>query len=346
MNFAVNYLQTNPKAKPEQLKAELRSHLQELRSNGEKISKADINRASAQSNEIFKAASEQIKANMMSKVTPKAEKAVASVNASQAAAAYPKYNDHLKADHHYFDYNAMSKKARQNRHKRTMADAKSAFAGDEYMNFLKERHPKLYEEMHTPAAPSNNQNKKAMRESADAYVSSKKRKEMKKEAEIVSQKEHKQRVLRNNPKDKTIRKARANGKYCTSQGIQTKEAKRWFNPVNKQLDGSISVKINDEPNSVLKAMKEFYSNLEAKAASHNTPSVSKPVSSASPVTTAVSNASDAVKDAAKDAAKNIKSGKSGGRAGWIAAGVVGLASALGLMMSGSKEEKNDFNEAA
>ena len=102
MNFAVNYLQTNPKAKPEQLKAELRSHLQELRSNGEKISKADINRASAQSNEIFKAASEQIKANMMSKVTPKAEKAVASVNASQAAAAAEPAAAQLEAEQSAF----------------------------------------------------------------------------------------------------------------------------------------------------------------------------------------------------------------------------------------------------
>ncbi len=333
INFAVNYLQTNPKAKPEQLQVELRNHLQELRKKGVKISKGEIAQANAQIEEIYKAASEQLKANLKAKVTPQTKNAVSSVNSAHAAAVYPKYNDHLKTDHHYFNYNSMSKKARHNLHKKTMSDAKSAFGGDEYIDFLKEHHPELYEEMHTPAKPSNNQNKKAMRENSDAYVSSTKRKKMKKEAETASQTEHKQRMLRNNSKDKKIRKARANSQYCTSQGIMTKKAKRVFNSVKNHLDGSINVRINDEPNSVLKAMKQFYSNLEAD--SHNKPSASS----------SVSNAANTAVNSAKDAVKNMKS-NGGGKAGWIAAGVVALASALGLMMSGSKAEKNHFNEAA
>ena len=58
INFAVNYLQTNPKAKPEQLQVELRNHLQELRKKGVKISKGEIAQANAQIEEIYKAASQ------------------------------------------------------------------------------------------------------------------------------------------------------------------------------------------------------------------------------------------------------------------------------------------------
>lgn len=118
INFAVNYLQTNPKAKPEQLQVELRNHLQELRKKGVKISKGEIAQANAQIEEIYKAASEQLKANLKAKVTPQTKNAVSSVNSAHAAAVYPKYNDHLKTDHHYFDYNSMSKKARHNLHKK------------------------------------------------------------------------------------------------------------------------------------------------------------------------------------------------------------------------------------
>ncbi len=353
MNFALNYLQSNPEATEQQLQAALKNHLQELKKNGAKISKKQITQANAQIGELYKAASEQIKANLMPRVTPVAQEAIASINTSNAVSTYQDYQGHInpKAYHHYDNLISQSKKAKRGHLKKTRSDAKAAFGGDEYIEFLRKHHPDLYEEMQKeatqtpPAVISNNQNKREARQGDDAYISSKKRKQMKKEAEIASQTEHKKRVLRNNPKDKKIRKARANAHYCTSQGIMTKKAKNVFNSVERQLDGELNIRINEEPNRVLKAMKKFYSDLEAKAVSEHKPSVSTPVSSSSTVTTEVSN----VVDAAKNSAKNLKSSKvSGGKIGLIVAGVVGLASALGFMLSGSdsKEEKKDFNEAA
>lgn len=318
-NFAKQYLKNNPQATEQDLQVGLRNHLQELKKNGVKISDKQIAQANATVGDLYKVASAEIKASLATQATPKTGEVVSELNSRQARVSYPAYNAHLEADHHYDEISKMGKRARKRLHNRNMADARAAFAGEEYMNYLKEHNPKLYKEeleaQKSLETPSNNQNKKVA--NAD-YQSSKKRKTAKKEAERNSQIEH--NSSRNN-------KINRNKKYCTSQGIMTKPAKRKFQAVSESLNGNINVSIHEEPNPILKQMKEFYQKLETVAKTQ------KEVST------------EAIETAVKET-------KGKGKIGWIAGfGSVVLA-LTGILLATKKEPpkdeqlKDDLNEVA
>ena len=258
-NFAKQYLKNNPQATEQDLQVGLKNHLQELKKNGARISDKQIAQANATVGDLYKATSAEIKASLATEATPKTGEVVSELNSRQARVAYPAHNAHLEADHHYDEISKMGKRARKRLHNRNMADARAAFAGEEYMNYLKEHNSKLYKEeleaQNSLETPSNNQNKKVA--NAD-YQSSKKRKTAKKEAEIKSQIEHKKA---RRPKDKSLR----NKRYCTSQGIMTNQARKRFNEVAGKSTGKINISINEEPNSILKKMKEYYQKLEPVA---------------------------------------------------------------------------------
>lgn len=296
-DFAKNYLTQNPTATQENLQCEVRNYLQELRQNGTKISKNQIAQVNAQIGDIYKATADEIKASFSPVVTKKTETAVKSLNNAQAPATYPSagWVTDKKADIHYDEFNGLSKKARQNLHKRNMADAKAAFADERFAEPVVE-------------TPSNNQNKKAA--NAD-YQSSKKQKQAKKQAEIKSQNEHKQNLP---IKDKKVRKTKANLRYCTSNGIMTSDARKHFNRIAEGLNGKFTVSVNDAPNSTLQKMNEYYRELEVKLSA---PVNVKPVTTPKPPVEVVTEVVSKTK------------GK-GGKIGWIAAGVAAVLGIAGV----------------
>lgn len=324
-DIAKSYLTNNPKATPQDLQVVLRNQLQQLKQGGAKISDKKIAQVCAQATDIHKATSEQLKAVLTPTVTPKAQAATEGLRKAQAAKAYQQagWVTDVKADRHYDEFNGLSKKARQNLHKRNIADAKTAFADERFAE------PKV-------ETISNNQAKKA--ENAE-YQSAKKQKQAKKQAEIKSQAEHKaQRPIKN----KKIRKARNNARYCTSQGIMTQDARKAFKNATAGLDGTIKVTVNDAPNSTLQRMSDYYRLLEAK-----NPVAQKPVAAPKmKLPQGYSTVSKPIKlnlgtkaaEVATEAATKLK-GK-GGKIGWIAAGLAAVAGAAGLFGSKKPDEIN------
>ena len=329
VDFARNYMRSNPNATEHDLQVGLRNHLQELKKNGEKISKKQIAQASANTGELYKVTSSEIKATLLPNVSATTEKAVNGLNAQQARASYPKYNAHLAADHHYEDLTGLSKKARTNLHKRNLADGKAAFGGDTYQEWLKENHPELVES-ETPAPVSNKQNKKEVNTD---YQSSKKRKAAKKQAEVKSQEAH-----RNSRPTKAAR----NAEYCTSQGIMTKPPKKQYDSVSRALDGSINISINEEANSTLKKMKEYYQGLEAAVPTPKTSVPTPKTQVLKPKTTTPT--SSTVEQVVKSVEKELKGGK---LVAWVTAigvGVMGLVGIANMLKKASPEK--EMNEVA
>lgn len=301
--FLHEYLKNNKKATEQDCQTAVRSHLQDLKKNGAKISDKKIVQASAQVTELYKA-------NVMTKPTKMSAKAVKSLNTSQAVHNYPKYNAHLAADHHYDEFHQLGKKARKRLHQKNMDDAKAAFSQLEVQDLPK-------------AELSNSQNKKLMRESEDAYISSKKRKQLKKEAEAPSQAEHKAQRLRNNPKDKVLRKAKGNAEYCTSQGIMTKNARKIFKNISEKLDGKFV--ITEKPNLELKTLNDYYRSLESTSA---------------PVTIEIPKPKANVQGAVETVTTaGTKAAKAGGKAGWLFAGFAAMTALGAALISSDKKEQ-------
>ena len=327
-DFARNYMRSNPNATEQDLQVGLRNHLQELKKNGEKISNKQIAQTNANVGELYKATSAEIKGAWLPNISATTENAVHWLNTQQAHVSYPKYNAHLAADHHYEDLTVLSKKARTNLHKRNFADAKAAFGGDAYQEWLKENHPELVEP-ETTKSVSNKQNKK---EANANYQSSEKRKAAKKQAEIKSQEEH-----RNSRSTKTTR----NAEYCTSQGVMTKPAKKQYNSVGRTLDGSINISINEEANSTLKKMKEYYQGLEA-AVSTPKSTVSTPKPSV-PKPKTITSTGSTVEQVVKSVEKELK----GNGLAWVTAigvGVMGLVGIANMLKKDSHQK--EMNEVA
>lgn len=308
--FVHEYLKNNKKATEQDCQAAVRSHLQELKKNGAKISDKKIVQASAQVTELYKA-------NFMTQPTKTAVKAVQSLNTSQAAHNYPKYNAHLASDHHYDEFHKLGKKAKKRLHQKNMNDAKAAFSQLEVENLPQ-------------TEPSNNQNKKLMRESKDAYISSKKRKQMKKEAEAASQAEHKAQRLRNNPKDKALRKAKGNAEYCTSQGIMTKNARKIFKNISQKLDGKFI--LTEKPNLELQALNDYYRSLESTSA----PVITKTQKPILEIPKPKANVHGAVETATT---AGTKAAKTGGKAGWLFAGFAAMTALGAALISSDKKEQ-------
>lgn len=308
--FVHEYLKNNKKATEQDCQAAVRSHLQELKKNGAKISDKKIVQASAQVTELYKA-------NFMTQPTKTAVKAVQSLNTSQAAHNYPKYNAHLASDHHYDEFHKLGKKAKKRLHQKNMNDAKAAFSQLEVENLPQ-------------TEPSNNQNKKLMRESKDAYISSKKRKQMKKEAEAASQAEHKAQRLRNNSKDKALRKAKGNAEYCTSQGIMTKNARKIFKNISQKLDGKFI--LTEKPNLELQALNDYYRSLESTSA----PVITKTQKPILEIPKPKANVHGAVETATT---AGTKAAKTGGKAGWLFAGFAAMTALGAALISSDKKEQ-------
>lgn len=316
-----------PETTPQDLQVEVRNRLQELKRNGAKISDKKIAQVCAQVPEIHKATLEQIKANTVAAATPKAQTAVKTLNNAQAATAYQHagWVADVKADRHYNELGNMSKKARRNLYKRNMADAKAAFADERFAE------PKL-------ETASNNQAKK---QANAEYQSSKKQKAAKKQAEIKSQAEHNaQKPIKN----KKIRKARNNARYCTSQGIMTQDARKAFRNVSKDLDGRINLTVKDTPNQTLQKMADYYRNLEASSVAapvapkvqlpEGYSTITKPFKINLPK--AAETAAPKATEAVAETATKLK-GK-GGKIGWIAAGLAALVGGASLLGSKKPEE--------
>lgn len=317
--FVQEYLKKNKKATESECQAAVRSHLQDLKKNGAKISDKKIVQASAQVTELYKA-------NVMTKPTKTTVKSVQSLNTSQAVHNYPKYNAHLASDRHYDEFHQLGKKARKRLHQKNMDDAKAAFSQLEVQD-LKQ------------TELSNSQNKKLMRESEDAYISSKKRKQLKKEAEAASQAEHKAQRLRNNPKDKVLRKAKGNAEYCTSQGIMTKKARKIFKNISQQLDGNFTVNVNEKPNLELKVLNDYYRSLESTSAPVTT-EILKPKTEIPKPKANVQGAVETVTTAGKKAYSSVsKAGKAGGKAGWLFAGFAAMTALGAALISSDKKEQ-------
>ena len=317
--FVQEYLKKNKKATESECQAAVRSHLQDLKKNGAKISDKKIVQASAQVTELYKA-------NVMTKPTKTTVKSVQSLNTSQAVHNYPKYNAHLASDRHYDEFHQLGKKARKRLHQKNMDDAKAAFSQLEVQDLPK-------------AELSNSQNKKLMRESEEAYINSKKRKQLKKEAEAVSQAEHKAQRLKNNLKYKVFRKAKGNVEYCTSQGIMTKKARKIFKNISQQLDGNFTVNVNEKPNLELKVLNDYYRSLESTSAPVTT-EIPKPKTEIPKPKANVQGAVETVTTAGKKAYSSVsKAGKAGGKAGWLFAGFAAMTALGAALISSDKKEQ-------
>lgn len=321
--FVQEYLKKNKKATESECQAAVRSHLQDLKKNGAKISDKKIVQASAQVTELYKA-------NVMTKPTKTTVKSVQSLNTSQAVHNYPKYNAHLASDRHYDEFHQLGKKARKRLHQKNMDDAKAAFSQLEVQDLPK-------------AELSNSQNKKLMRESEEAYINSKKRKQLKKEAEAVSQAEHKAQRLKNNLKDKVFRKAKGNVEYCTSQGIMTKKARKIFKNISQQLDGNFTVNVNEKPNLELKALNDYYRSLESTSVPVITETPKPTFETPKPKTEIPkpkANVQAAVDKLITAGSKgDTKLPKASGKAGWLFAGFAAMTAIGAALMSSDKTEQ-------
>ena len=196
-NYVNGYLKQNPKATQEQVLAAIRNDLQLAKNEGIKVSQKQMAQIQANVPSAYKVATENLQANFVKQVTPQAQEAVEKLNAqaatkqtaqvATAATAKPKKfkNPITAADRHYDSFNIMTKDGRRRLHKRNMADAKAAFSGNEYMEYLRKNNPELYKQeleiQKQNKKISNNQIKRELKKSPEAYVSSKKQKIQKKQ---------------------------------------------------------------------------------------------------------------------------------------------------------------------
>ena len=196
-NYVNGYLKQNPKATQEQVLAAIRNELQLAKNEGIKVSQKQMAQIQANVPSAYKVATENLQANFVKQVTPQAQEAVEKLNAqaatkqtaqvATAATAKPKKfkNPNTAVDRYYDSYNKMTKDGRRRLHKRNMADAKAAFSGNEYMEYLRKNNPELYKQeleiQKQNKKISNNQIKRELKKSPEAYVSSKKQKIQKKQ---------------------------------------------------------------------------------------------------------------------------------------------------------------------
>ena len=303
-NFAVDYMKKNPKASKDQLQAAVRWHLQELTSQGEKISKKAMNAAVIDAVTVYDIPSEKIKANF----TP-----IKNKNLDEAKKYF---KEKTAADRYYYEQNQMGNLARKRKTSEQRNMVKDAFTSDDYLEVLKRNNPSEYEKeialRNAPKPKSNNANKK---EANADYQSSKKRKLAKKQAEIQSQQKHK--AYRST-------KMSRNAEYLTSQGMMTKEGKKLYQKIKSHQI------IADAPwKSAQESAKVFMENGFAPIIESDGKQL-EPVSdvietvvndTASEVKTIVSDAAENVKTAAGNAGKKASKGKWG----WILGGAAAIA---------------------
>lgn len=341
--FAIDYLKKNPKATEADVQVATRNRFQG------KVSRSALTRLQSTVSEVYSLNSEQARANFRPVETPTVKRAAKIFNTNSAYRYYQELDN-------------MSVKAKHQRHLRNLQDAKSAFGSEEYLQVLKRNNPDEYarelarlEEQNKPVQ-SNNAGKQ---ESNADYLSSKKKKAAKKDAEIKSHNEAQTRRMRRT-------KAARNAEYCTSQGIMTNKARKIYDRVSNQLDGSITVEVNSPtPRSAEEVMKFYIEKglapledvkptpvpTKADVAVPTEEVATSPVTKSSSTTTpsvtsrtgsTAENVSNAGKKAAKEAAKK------GGKWGWIIGGAAALtAAAIGYKMYNDKQvQKQNLNLSA
>ena len=212
--FASNYVKANPQATEDQVQNATRNHLLELQARGEKVPAKKLAQVSSTVSGVYAqrnipvAVQNTQEALAVRQPNPKVETATNKMSAKIATKQYTSAD----AGKYYYQNSSLSKNARHNLHERTLKDVKSAFGGDEYMEFLRQNHPELIQE--EPKPISNKQNKKHA--NAD-YQSSKKVKQAKKQAEVRSKEEHAKVRAKNT-------RPQRNAEYCTKNGIMSTEA--------------------------------------------------------------------------------------------------------------------------
>ena len=315
--YVRDYLRQNPKASETQVLVETKGYFQ---TNAKQlgISKKQISQIAPVVSEVHaQFTAEQLKANVKPVTTPTVQNAVTKINSQEA-------------QRHYDDFHSLTRKGKQRLHKRNMQEAKSAFGGDEYIRFLEEKHPDLIEK-EVPKT-SNNKNKK---QANAEYMSSKKKKEIKKKNEHISQELHK-RYRDTKPK--------RNARYLTSQGQMTKEAKRIYNTLLKiqgQLERGLA-----PFHSAKESMQVFIENglapiIESKKPTATPATPVKPPTSVKPAQPVQEAVETAVETSAKNTLNTVKKSHNKTLIA-IGSGIVGL----GALMFGYKTYKDTDKHAS
>lgn len=301
--YATDYVRLNPKATEMEVVVAVREYLQDLRKNGDRISAKGLSQVAPTVREIYTA--EQARANFRPVETAQVQRAAKRFNANAAV-------------NHYERLDQMTDGARKKWHQKNMADAKQAFASEEYLEVLKRNNPAEYEKevarlQAEKDVVSNNAGKK---EANAEYQSSKKKKATKKAAEAASQTEHKKVRVRNS---KPAREAR----YITENGLMKTEGRKLYRAIaNHEI-------IADAPwKSAEESMKVFLENgmvpEEIKSAHAETAAVARTTESAAVRRTAETAVETVAETAASSAKKAAK-----GKWGWIAGGAGLVAAAIG-----------------
>lgn len=285
--FASDYVRQNPKATEMEVVVAVREHLQDLRKNGDKISAKGLSQVAPTVREVYTA--EQARANLTPVTTAPVQHAAKRFNANAAV-------------NHYEQILDMGDGARKRWHQKNMADAKIAFASEEYLDVLKRNNPAEYEKevarlQAENSVVSNNAGKK---EANAEYQSSKKKKAAKKAGEAASQAEHKKARMNNS---KPAREAR----YMTENGLMKTEVRKLYQAINNhQIIAGAPWKSAEE------SMKVFLEN-------GMVPEITE--TAATTVERPVARATETAASSAKKAGK--------GKWGWIAAGAGVVAAAIG-----------------
>lgn len=307
--FAANYVRQNPKASEMEVQVAVREHLQDLRKSGEKISAKGLSQVQPTVREIYTA--EQAKANLKPVATPVVQRATKKFNANAAV-------------NHYEQILGMGDGARKRWHQKNMADAKTAFAPDEYLEVLKRNNPGQYEKEVSRLKAENEvvSNNAAKKEANADYLSSKKKKAAKKAGEAASQAEHKRVRIKNSKPAREARWMTANGKMKT-------EGRKLYQAINNHQiiadapwkSAATSARVFEEH-----GLTNFEKGLAESKPVPTKPAATKP---AAAVTSSAGSATTKAAETAAESAANAAKKAGKGKWGWIAAGVGVVAAVIG-----------------
>lgn len=325
--FATDYIRQNPKATADEVVVATREHLQDLRKNGDKVSAKGLSQVGSTVREVYTA--EQARANLAPVTTAPVQRAAKRFNANAAV-------------NHYEQILEMGDGARKRWHQKNMADAKEAFASEDYLEVLKRNNPKEYEKEVARLKAENDvvSNNAGKKEANAEYSSSKKKKAAKKASEAESQAEHKKVRIRNS---KPAREAR----YMTENGLMKTEGRKLYQAINNhQIIADAPWSWNNARESARVFEEHGLTELEKKL-------IKEEITAPLGATSATSTNSSGVKKAAeqgvsvaeKTTEKAAKSSK--GKWGWIA-GCVGLVAAAigGKSYMDNKKVKEQLNLSA
>lgn len=333
-NQVFYHLNDNPNVSLGEIQANVRNEIQKLKQQGIKISKKEIAQINALIVEEYNIQAPHYRANFATQSTPTVTNANKQFNSATATKSYKHHN---ATQRHYDEFNSMSKKGRQNLHKRNLSDAKAAFGTDEYLEYLRKNSPELYKE-------ATQQPVQTQSIQQEEYISSKKKKQLKKQAEINSATEH-QKARRINTKP------HRNAKYTTTQNQMTKEAKQAYLSAQKASEAFVSQTstIKSAEESMNFFIEKGLANIETTSSQTSTiptGSTTTPKTGAATTTPKPkSNVASEIVENVSNASKKAPKGKAGKI--WAAVGIAGatLAGIFGYKTINDKQE-NKLDTAA